>query len=708
MVDAETVTADYFAVLGVRPSLGRTFTAAEDAAGGPNVAMLSHRFWVSHFNADRGVINRVVQMDGKPHTIIGVMPSSFDYVKSSPNIWLPLALGPEDATRFGAHYLAALGRVRPGTTVQQARAAAEAAERSIASRMSTRIRPLSSYGADVRRLSDDLVRNYRRLLFILLGAVGCVLLIACGNVANLLLARGTTRAREFAIRAALGAGRGRLVRQLLAESLTLALVGAVAGLAVAVALLRMVRLISPDNVPRLEQAGIDWRVLGFTLLVGILSSVVFGLAPALRAVRPQLQQTLREGGRGSSAGRDAIRPVLVGAQVALTLVLLVGAALLIRSAWLIQHVDPGFDPRGVLTARVLLPGERYPSGESIVRAFIAMRQEAAQIPGVESAALGSVVPMSGSRMSSSISAEDRPRGEQDVDANLRMVSDGYFRTMRIPLIAGRDVARTDGAESTPVAVVNVALARTLWPGVDPRDAIGRRIRAVPTRRTDLENWEVVGIVGDLHDAALTERPVPEMYTPFAQTPDAFWPYLGRSLVIVLREPTLDGSVERLTRQLQRAITRVDASLPLADTKSMEDYLAGTLATARMNTLLLSTLGGIALVLAIVGIYGVVSYFVSQRTQEIGIRVALGSSPAGIWRLVVERGMRPVVVGIGVGVALSLITSTLLRSQLFGVAARDPVTIIAVGVLLAIVSVIAMYLPARRAMRVSPIVALASS
>ena len=392
----------------------------------------------------------------------------------------------------------------------------------------------------------------------------------------------------------------------------------------------------------------------------------------------------------------------------MTLVLLVGAALLIRSAWLIQHVDPGFDPRGVLTARVLLPGERYPSGESIVRAFIAMREEAARIPGVESTALSSVVPLSGSRTSSSISAEDRPRGEQDVDANLRMVSDGYFRTMRIPLIAGRDVARTDGAESTPVVVVNTALVRTLWPGVDPRDAIGRRIRAVPTRRTDLENWQVVGVVGDLHDAALTERPVPEMYAPFAQTTDAFWPYLGRSLVIVLRQPTLDGSVERLTRQLQRAITRVDASLPLADTKSMEDYLAGTLATARLNTLLLSTLGGIALVLAIVGIYGVVSYFVSQRTQEIGIRVALGSSPLAIWRLVVERGMRPVVVGIGVGVALSLVTSTLLRSQLFGVTARDPVTILAVGVLLVVVAVVAMYVPARRAMRVSPVVALTSS
>jgi predicted permease len=370
-------------------------------------------------------------------------------------------------------------------------------------------------------------------------------------------------------------------------------------------------------------------------------------------------------------------------------------------------VDPGFDPRGVFTARVLLPAERYPTGESIVRAFNAMREEAARIPGVESVALSSVVPLSGSRIVSSISAEDRPRGEQDVSANLRMVSDGYFRTMRIPLIVGRDVARTDGAETTPVVVVNVALVRALWPGVDLRDAIGRRIRSVPTRREDLENWQVVGVVGDLHDAALTERPAPEMYTPFAQTTDTFWPYLGRSLVIAVRQPTPDRA-DGLMRQLQRAINRVDPSLPLADTKTMVDYLADTLATARMNTLLLSTLGGIALVLAIVGIYGVVSYFVSQRTQEIGIRVALGSTPLAIWRLVVERGMRPVLVGIGVGVALSFATSTLLRSQLFGVTARDPVTVLGVGVLLAVVAVIAMYVPARRAMRVSPIVALTSS
>jgi predicted permease len=361
----------------------------------------------------------------------------------------------------------------------------------------------------------------------------------------------------------------------------------------------------------------------------------------------------------------------------------------------------------VLTARVLLPGERYPDGPSIVRAFTAMRNEAARISGVESVALTTVVPLSDSRMTSSISAEDRPRGERDIDANLRIVSDGYFQTMRIPLLVGRDIAPTDVADATPVLVVNRALVKLLWPSLDPREVIGKRLRIVPTRRSDLPNWEIVGVVGDLHDAALTEVPGPEMYAPYPQTDDKFWPFLGRSLVIVMRQARGADSPESLTRPLQAAVTRVDPSLPVAEAKSMEGYLRESLATARMNTLLLTTLGIIALVLAMVGIYGVVSYFVSQRTQEIGIRVALGATPQGIWRLVIERSLRPIAIGIGVGVALSLLTSSLLRAQLFGVTARDPLTIAGVGTLLVVVAVVAMVVPARRAMRVSPIVALTS-
>jgi putative ABC transport system permease protein len=694
-------------VLGVRPALGRTFTPEEDAKGGPGAAILSHRFWVTRFNADPAVINRVLQLSGRPHTVIGIMPASFDYRKDGANIWTPLALGPSATTEYGAHMLASFARLRTGVTIEQARAAALAAEIGLTQQIPGRVRSLSAYGMDLRRFSDDLVHDYRPLLLILFGAVGFVLLIACGNVANLLLARGTTRARELAIRAALGAGRGRLVRQLLTESVILSLTGATAGLVVAFLLLRALRVVSPDNVPRLEQAAVDWRVLGFTLGLGVVSSVVFGLAPALRAARPQLQQTLREGGRGFSGGNDRLRPVLVGAQIAMTLALLVGAGLLIRSAWRIQHVDPGFEPRGVLTARLVLPEARYPTPEAIVRMYNTVRDEAARIPGVASAALTSVVPLDESTMRSSISAEGQDARTASVDANLRIASSGYFATMRIPLIVGRDIARTDGPNATPVTVVNEAMVRALWPALQPRDVIGKRISAVPTRREGLAMWEIVGVVGDLHDAALTKAPDPEMYTPFEQTADAFWPFFGRSLVIVVRHAQVGAAPQTLTRPLQRVVARADPSLPITDAKSMEDYLSQTLATARLNTLLLSTLGAIALVLAMVGIYGVVSYFVSQRTQEIGLRMALGATPSGVWQFVIRRGLKPVGVGLGAGIALSLATSTLLRGQLFGVTARDPITLVAVCVLVVAVAIVAMYVPARRAVRVSPIVALSS-
>ena len=705
MVDAANVTADYFAVFGVRPQIGRTFTADEDRAGGPNVAILSHRFWVSRFNGDQSVINRAVEMDGKLTTIVGIMPASFDYLKDGPKLWRPLALGPADATKYGAHYLTSVASLRTGVTIAQARSAAQAAELSVARRIGSKSLPLSSYSADVRLVADDMVHDYRALLFILLGAVGFVLLIACGNVANLLLARGTTRARELAVRAALGAGRGRLLRQMLTESVVLSFAGALAGVGVAALLVRVLRLVTPDDVPRLDSAAVDWRVIAFTLLLAVVSAFVFGLVPALRAVRPQLQQTLREGGRGSGAARDRLRPVLVGVQVALTLALLVGAGLLVRSAWEIQHVDPGFEPRGIYTARLVPSALTYPKGEQIVRLYEGIRAEAAHLPGVQSVALTSVVPMSGSTMASSIMAEGEQKRDRDKHANLRLASDGYFATMHIPFIVGRDIAKTDVAEGSPVTVVTLAFAHMMWPNLSPREVLGKRFEGFPTRRKDLPLWEIVGVVGDLHDAALTQTPIAEMYVPYAQTTDEFWPYAGRSMVVVARLANTDVNPETFRQPLQRAITRIDPSLPIADGKSMEGYLESTLATARMNTWLVSTLGIIALVLAMVGIYGVVSYFVSQRTQEIGVRIALGSTPSNIWQFVVRRGMVPVAVGLLAGIALSIATSSLLRNQLFGVTSRDPVTLVGVAVLLTLIAIVAMVVPARRAMRVSPIVAL---
>jgi predicted permease len=539
-----------------------------------------------------------------------------------------------------------------------------------------------------------------------LGAVSFVLLIACVNVANLLLARATVRARELAIRAALGAGRGRLVRQLLTESLVLSLTGVAVGLAAAFGLLRVIRSVSPADIPRLDQARIDWRVFAFTVAVGVVSAVIFGLVPALRAARPQLQQTLREGGR-SSVGRDRLRPVLVGAEIALAITLLVGSGLLIRSAWLMQHVDPGFDPRGVLTSRLLLPAAHYPNGESVVRAYTAIREEAARIPGVQSAAVVSVVPLSGSSMSSSVAREGQAADDKASQANLRITSSGYFATMRIPVLAGRDIATTDVASTPGIMLINEALARLLWPTIDPRDAVGRRISAV-AGKNDPKYREVVGVVANLHDAGLDQKPAPECYIPLAQTPELLWPLIQRSMVVVIRGPATKGAAEALVRPLGRAVARVDASLPLTETKSMDQFRRASLATARMNTVLLSLLGGIALALAMVGIYGVVSYFVNQHVHEIGVRMALGATPGLIWSFVMRRGLAPIVAGLLVGILLSLMTTTVLRQQLYGVTAHDPLTLGGVGSLLLVIAVLAMYVPARRAMRVPPIVALNES
>jgi len=703
MIGGGRVSADYFAVFGAHPYLGRTFTADEDSPGRANVAVISYRLWMSHFNGDRGALNRIVEIDGTPHTIIGIMPNDFDVTKESEDIWTPIALGPEDARKFGEHYLKVFARLRPGVTVAQARAATIPVERAVAEQMEHHAPDLTEYSVDVHRYRDDLIGNYASLLLILLGAVSFVLFIACGNVANLLLARGSARTKELAIRAALGAGRGRIVRQLLTESLVLSLAGAVAGLVVAVLLLRVIHAVSPDSIPRLDQAHLDWRVLAFTLAIAVASAIIAGLVPALRAARPRLQQTLREGGRGSVT-RDRLRPVLVGAEVALAITLLVGSGLLIRSAWLMQHVDPGFDPRGVLTARLILPAAHYATPQAVLRAYTEIRDEAARIPGVQSAALTSVVPLSGSSMHSSVQAEGRPVTDQSPQANVRFTSSGYFSTMHIPIIAGRDIASTDKADAPLVVVINRALARMLWPDIDPREALGRRLTAIPSGQ-GTDTREIVGVVGDLHDAALNQAPAPEFYMPYEQTPDLMWPLIQRSLVVVVRGPATKGATEALVRPLGRAVAQVDASLPLTEAKSMNEMLHGSLATARMNTVLLSLLGAIALVLAMVGIYGVVSYFVNQHVHEIGIRMALGATPALIWGLVMRRGLSPIVAGLAVGIALSLLTTGVLRQQLFGVSAHDPLTLGGVGSLLLVIAVIAMYVPARRAMRVPPIVAL---
>ena len=703
-IGAGRVSASYFDVFGVKPALGRTFTLAEDMPGAANVAVISDRLWRSHFGAEPSVVGRVVSLDGRPATIVGVMPRSFDITRETEDLWVPLALPPESASRYAEHYIQIFARVREGLTLEQAQAGATAAERALAERIPGRSQPIPTFGVVLRRYVDDFVGDYRTLLLILLGAVSFVLLIACSNVANLLLARGTARAKELAIRAALGAGRGRLVRQLLTESLVLALVGSVLGLTLAFALVKLVVAVSPTDVPRIEQAGIDLRVLLFTLAVGVASSVVFGLLPALRSATG-LITVLREGGRGSRLGRDRLGRILVTAEVALAITLLVGSGLLIRSAWLIEHVDPGFDSRGVLTARLVLPEARYPDGASINRLYAGVRESAGRIQGVEATALALLPPLSGSHMNSSVSAEGAPDNSSALTAALNLVSDGYFNVMGIRLLAGRDIDRHDVATSPNVVVINEALAHKLWPTRELREALGRRINAMSFKKEEPHLMTVVGVIANLHNAALDKPPTPEFYAPVTQTPENLWPITQRSMVVVLRAAHRNVDPDAFVRPLRNVIAQTDPSLPIAEARSLESFRKESLETAKMNTILLSILGGIALVLAMGGIYGVVSYFVSQRIHEIGIRMALGATPGRVWSFVMRRGLVPILAGGAFGFALSFVATSVLQDQLYGVSTHDPATLSAVGVTLLSVAVMAMYLPARRAMRVPPIVAL---
>jgi len=705
MIGGGRVSSDYFAVFGAKPLYGRTFTADEEVVGAPHVALISHRLWVSHFASDPTAVGRAVALDGLPHTIIGIMPASFDVTRGSEDLWVPLVIPSELATKYSDHFLRVFARLRPGQSLEQAASAATAAERATIEHLPERTSPVTDWDVDVLPYLSRFIGGYESLLLVLLGAVGFVLLIACTNVANLLLARGAARARELAIRSALGAGRGRLIRQLLTESLVLALVGAILGLGIAFMLLKMIVAVAPQGVPRLETASIDIRVLSFTLALALTSCVIFGLFPAFRAARPPLQSTLREGGRGSIGGRDRLRGVLVATEVSLAIALLVGSGLLIRSAIATQRVDPGFDPRGVLTARLILPAARYPDGAAVSRAYERIRDEAARIPGVQSAAVASVVPLSGSSMVASFGAEEQESSDHPPQANMRLVSGGYFATMGIRMLAGRDVTPRDDAGAPLVVVVNEALVHKLWPNIEVRNALGRRINALGSTRGSKHLMEIVGVVRNLHDAALDSVPIPEFYAPMQQTPESLWPLLQRSLVVVVRAANGSVDASTLEKPVARAVSTVDASLPIAQATSMTQLLTGSLETARVSTFLLSTLGGIALLLAMVGIYGVVSYFVNQRTHEIGVRMALGATPQRVWQLIVGRGFAPIGVGLAVGFALSFATTKVLEGRLYGVTTHDPLTLGAVAGLLVLVGLAATYVPARRAMRVAPIVAL---
>ncbi len=697
----QVVNADLFPLLGVQPVIGRAFRAEEDKPGeGGRVVLLSYALWQKQFGSDPRVVGQAVTLNGESYTVVGVMPEGFQFpVQNEPvELWTTVAQDASGegaiAAERGAHYMMVIGRLKPGVTQAEAQAEMDA----IASRLSQQYPDTNkNRGVTVIPALEDAVGGVRTALLILLGAVGCVLLIACANVANLLLARATTRHKEIAIRAALGASRLRVVRQLLTESVMLSLAGGTLGLLAALWGTDLLVAFSGGAIPRSTQISLDVYVLGFTFLVALLTGVLFGLAPALHASRSDLTEALKEGGRTSSgdgARRNRLRSALVVAEVAVALVLLVGSGLLIQSLRRLHQVNPGFDPHNVLTMSVGLPDVKYTTQQQ-VEFYRRLQERVEALPGVTSSSAVFPLPLSGARIVIAFDIEGRPVPKSDQPSTeYRTISPDYFRTMSIPFIKGRDFTERDDHAAPGVIIVNEAFAQKFFPNEDP---IGKRIKpSISTDDTKPVMREIVGVVGNVkHKNLSMAQPDPEAYVPHAQIP-------FDTMTLVVKTNVNAGSIANAVRSEVRAL---DKDLPVYSIKTLDEYLASSVAQPRFNTLLLAIFAGLALVLTIIGLYGVMSYSVIQRTHELGIRIALGAQTRDIQKLVLGQGMVLTLIGIGIGLLGAFALTRLMRSLLFGVSATDPLTFVAVSLLLAAIALLACLIPARRAMKVDPMVAL---
>ncbi|HZS07631.1 MAG TPA: ABC transporter permease [Blastocatellia bacterium] len=696
-LQAARVSPGLFPLLGVEPLVGRGFAAEEDKVGRNHVIVLSERLWRKQYGADPGVIGSTVKLDEQPYTVVGVMPARLQFPPTGitfaegVELWTPLALTDEEKqSRRKDSNFNLIGRLKPGVTLEQARGDMAAIAVHIQEQHPDVYQGNIYITATAVGLAERTVENVRRLLWILLGAVGLVLLIACANIANLLLARAATRQKEIAIRSALGASRWRIVRQALTESLLLALSGGAVGLLVAVWVMDLIVKFGPENVPRLAEVGPDLRLLAFTLLASLAVGILFGLAPALQSLRLDLTTTLKEAGR--AAGRDGarLRSGLVILETALAVVLLVGAGLLINSFVRLLHTPPGFNPRGVVVARTALPAARYPDVERGKAVYREALERIAALPGVESVGLASNLPLTGEwQIGFRVEGGDE---KTFYTAHNTWVSNDYFRAMGIALKRGRAFTDADRANTPPVGVVNETLARRFWPN---EEAIGKRIR---WGGWNPGGWlEIVGVAADVKMSALEADSPPTVYMPAFQIPR-----LRRAALFIART---SGDPAGLIAALRREVSAVDAELPVYDVQTMNQVVADSVAQRRFTMWLLAIFAVAALVLAAIGLYGVLAYAVAQRTQEIGIRMALGARRADVLALVLGQGMALALTGVAVGLIASFAMTHLMRSLLFGVSATDPLTFAGVAVLLAGVALVACYVPARRATKVDPMIAL---
>jgi len=696
-LNARMATAGLFPMLGIKPVLGRTFLSEEDRAGGTPVALLSYGLWQLHFGAAPDILGKVINLDAQPFTVVGVLPAGFQILQPA-DVFLPFMPWaktlPDDRNWHPG--IIPLARLKPGVTKEQARTEMLGITKRLEQQYPTYNTGTS---ADVIGLQDQIVQNSRPALLLLLGAVSFVLLIACVNVANLLLARAASRGREVAIRTAMGAGRARVLRQLLTESVLLSLAGGILGILMAWASLGPLLKIAAGSVPQGAPIGLDPWVLAFTAGVSLVTGLLFGIVPALRTAKLDLRETLNEGSRGSTAGpgQHRLRGALVAAEIALAMLLLVGSGLLLRSFSRLQELPPGFRPDHLLVADIPLSQTAYAKPQDRYQFFDRLVDRAKTLPGVRSAAAASFLPVSGGGSIIHFNITGRPpKTPHDfVAAGYRTITPNYLETLGVPLMQGRLFTAADNDKSPAVVIINTTMAHTFFPSENP---LGKRLQLGALPEQEVPTMEIVGVVGDVLPG-LGIDPQSEMYLPYRQA-DLLLPVF--QLSVVMRTA---GDPLQQTSALRSALAEIDPNQPLVKVRTMEENMATTVAEPRFRAWLIGIFAMLALVLSAVGVYGVMSYTVTQRISEIGVRVTMGAQPTDVFRLIVGEGLRLALIGVGVGLAAALALTRLLKTFLYGISAYDPLTFVGVSVLLTIVAVAACYFPARRATLVDPLVAL---
>lgn len=707
-VQGAVVSPSLFPLLGIEPIKGRTFAPEEIQTGRDDVVVISARLWQRRFNSDPAVLNSKLALNGRSYTVVGIMPASFEFplplfgvqgnqFAERADIWKPVSFTEDELKQRGGRNYGIIGRLRSGVSGKQAQAELNTITANWLPRFKENYAVETGFGARVYGLQEQVVGGMRPALLILIGAVALVLLIACANLTTMLLARGGSREREMAIRVALGAGPMRLLRFLLIESVLLSVIGGIAGIVAAIWGLEILAAVGAKTVPRLREVNLDVTVLSLTFVISVATGVLFGIAPALASAKPELTEALKEGGRGASSGvrRNQLRNALVVSEIALALVLLIGAGLLVKSFVHLQNVNPGFNPKNVTTAELSLPLLKYPSGKPVIDFYAEVLRRVQALPGVQVAAFTNVLPLSGSNADNSFHIEGRNEMVTKVfpDEETRSITPDYFRVLQTPLLRGRFFTEADNADASGVVIVNQAMAKKYWPG---EDAIGKRINFGDADPNNIKWFTIVGVVSDLHHQGLDIDPKPEFYLPHPQR-------AYRGMILTVRSAQ---DPRALIPTLRKEIGASDPDQPLANVRTLETVAFESIAPRRMSVVLLGAFAGIALLLAAVGIYGVISYLVVQRTHEIGVRMALGAQRQDVLQLVVGHALKLVGIGSVIGLILAFLSTRALSALLYSVGTFDAATFILVPIALAATALLASYIPALRATRADPMLALA--